>query len=29
MVDWNFLHPHGPPTIKKATQQAIGMVQYV
>lgn len=28
MADWNILHPYGPPTINKATQQAIGMIPY-
>lgn len=28
MVDWNILHPYGPPVINKATQQAIGMIPY-
>ncbi|KAH7160659.1 hypothetical protein EDB81DRAFT_879008 [Dactylonectria macrodidyma] len=28
MADWNKLHPYGPPTINKATQQAIGIIPY-
>lgn len=28
MADFNILHPYGPPTINKATQQAIGMIPY-
>jgi hypothetical protein len=28
MADWNILHPYGPPTINKETQQAIGMIPY-
>ncbi|KAJ5081875.1 hypothetical protein NUU61_010139 [Penicillium alfredii] len=28
MADWNILHPYGPPTINKATQQTIGMTPY-
>lgn len=28
MVDWNGLHPYGPPTVSKATQQAIGLIPY-
>ncbi|KAI8312068.1 hypothetical protein K4K59_006424 [Colletotrichum sp. SAR11_240] len=28
MAEWNILHPYGPPTVNKATQQAIGIVPY-
>ncbi|KAK6378822.1 hypothetical protein LTS17_006525 [Exophiala oligosperma] len=28
MADWNILHPYGPPTVNKETQQAIGIIPY-
>ncbi|KAF4474762.1 putative phytanoyl-CoA dioxygenase [Colletotrichum fructicola Nara gc5] len=28
MAKWNILHPYGPPTVNKTTQQAIGIIPY-